>query len=175
MGVQRPVRILVVAALAALLAGCAADPAAEPTPTPSFSSEAQAFAAAEATYRAYVDALNQVDLADPETFEAVYAWTTGEANAAAREYLAQLHADGATLVGESRVSSVTQIASTPATSLAACLDVQEVDLLDATGRSIVDGSRPDEQSFEVGFVLSRNAPHGLQIDVFRGGDPSRCG
>ena len=144
---QRPARILVVAALAALLAGLFAGCAADPV----------------------------VELADPETFEAVYAWTTGEANAAAREYLTQLHADGASLHGESRVSSVAPMASTPVTSLAVCLDVQEVHLLDATGESMVDDSRPDKQSFEVGFILSRNAPHGLQIEVFRGGDPSRCG
>ena len=50
----------------------------EPAPSPSapvFANEEEAFAAAEETYRAYVDALNQVDLSDPETFEAVYAWT----------------------------------------------------------------------------------------------------
>ncbi len=50
-----------------------------------FASEEEAFAAAEETYRAYVDALNQVDLSDPETFEAVYAWTTGDANADERK------------------------------------------------------------------------------------------
>ncbi len=72
--------------LLGVLTGCGA--AGEPrasTPAPLFSSEAEAFAAAEATYRAYVDALNQVDLSDPETFEAVYAWTTGDANATDRE------------------------------------------------------------------------------------------
>ena len=53
--------------LAVLMSGCAADPSVEPTPTPTFANEDEAFAAAEATYRAYVDALNQVDLADPAT------------------------------------------------------------------------------------------------------------
>ena len=68
-----------------LLAGCAPTPPG-PSPEPSvvFMTDDEAFAAAEATYRAYVDALNQVDLSDPDTFEAVYAWTTGEANANAR-------------------------------------------------------------------------------------------
>ncbi len=72
----------VVVALAVTLGATACQPEPTPTPTgPAFASEDEAFAAAEETYRAYVDALNQVDLSDPETFEAVYAWTTGEANA----------------------------------------------------------------------------------------------
>ena len=65
------------AALGALLmltlAGCTTPEPTDPTPTPTsaFASEEEAFAAAEATYRAYVDALNEVDLSDPETFEPV--------------------------------------------------------------------------------------------------------
>ena len=59
------------------------------TSGPAFATEEEAFAAAEETYREYVDALNQVDLSDPETFEAVYAWTTGDANAKERERSSQ--------------------------------------------------------------------------------------
>ncbi|HOQ22628.1 MAG TPA: hypothetical protein PLN62_09415, partial [Microbacterium sp.] len=55
----------------ALVTGCAPEPAPTPTPT-GFASDDEAFAAAEATYRAYVDALNAVDLSDPATFEPVY-------------------------------------------------------------------------------------------------------
>ncbi len=69
-----------------LATGCQPDPAPSPT-GPAFATEEEAFAAAEETYRAYVDALNQVDLSDPETFEAVYAWTTGDANASERKTL----------------------------------------------------------------------------------------
>ena len=44
-------------AVVGALVGCA--PSSEPTPTPTgFASEAEAFEAAEATYRAYVDATN---------------------------------------------------------------------------------------------------------------------
>ncbi|MET0860918.1 MAG: hypothetical protein ABW091_07810, partial [Microbacterium sp.] len=74
-----PLSVALVLASAAL-SGCTPQPAPTPTPT-GFATEDEAFAAAEETYRAYVDALNQVDLSDPETFEPVYAWTTGEANA----------------------------------------------------------------------------------------------
>ncbi len=78
----------------------ACQPEPEPSPsTPVFATEEEAFAAAEETYRAYVDALNQVDLSDPETFEPVYAWTTGDANANERETLSQMHADGWEVTG----------------------------------------------------------------------------
>ncbi|MDN8549474.1 hypothetical protein PUW81_010175, partial [Microbacterium sp. NM3R9] len=68
-----------------LTAGCSDPaPAASPTapaktaaPTETASDEA-VFREAEAAYRAYVDALNAVDLADPATFEPVFALTTGE-------------------------------------------------------------------------------------------------
>ena len=76
---------LVLALVTGVATGCFAQPDPEPESTPLFASEDEAFAAAEETYRQYVDALNQVDLSDPETFEDVYAWTTGEANAGARE------------------------------------------------------------------------------------------
>lgn len=60
-----------------LVSGCTPTP--EPTPTPTgFANEEEAFRAAEETYRAYVDALNEVDLADPATFEPLFVWTTGE-------------------------------------------------------------------------------------------------
>ena len=78
---------------------------------PLFTSEADAFAAAEETYRAYVDALNQVDLSDPETFEDVYAWTTGDANADARETFSQMHADGWTVQGDTVAAVVVTLTS----------------------------------------------------------------
>ena len=77
---RRFVALAALTLVTGLLAGCVGDPGPVET-TPGFASEEEAFAAAEETYRAYVDALNQVDLSDPETFEPVFAWTTGELNA----------------------------------------------------------------------------------------------
>ncbi|WP_157811175.1 hypothetical protein [Microbacterium lacus] len=155
---QRPARILVVAALAALLAallaGCAADPVIEPTPAPSFRSEAEAFAAAEATYRAYVDALNQVDLADPETFEAVYAWTTGDLNAGERKLFAQMHADGESVTGASSVQLFLPTSfdqNDLSVTADVCLDVSGVDVIDQSGGSVVAADRVDIQSMRVEF------------------------
>jgi len=131
-------------------------PSPEPTPTPTgFASEAEAFAAAEATYRAYIDALNQVDLSDPATFEPVYELTAGELNASERENYSQLHADGNTISGESSYfnAQLLSIAGNIAT-IAVCLDVSDVDVRDSSGTSIVSQSRPDIQSIAIDVDLT---------------------
>ena len=125
-------RLLAAAAVLACVimttTGCFAQP--DPEPTPLFSSEEEAFAAAEETYRSYVDALNQVDLSDPETFEEVYAWTTGDANAVrAQVALADARRWLASSVARRRVIRLT--ADRPTTSRFrrlfsdACLDVSD--------------------------------------------------
>ncbi|MBW9120676.1 hypothetical protein JNB63_11265 [Microbacterium trichothecenolyticum] len=164
--------------LALALAGCTT-PEPEPTPTSAFSSEDEAFAAAEETYRAYVDALNQVDLSDPETFEAVYSWTTGEANAEARKTFAQMHADGWTVSGISVVNLVEPSSGSDAESnaigLAICLDVADVTLVDAEGSSMVSADRPDLQSMLIRLEPSTATSTGMAINQFSGrdGEP-RC-
>ena len=99
--IRRAAAALVLALALGMTTACQPEPAPSPS-GPVFANEEEAFAAAEETYRAYVDALNQVDLSDPETFEAVYAWTTGEANASERKTLSQMHADGWHGFGRSR-------------------------------------------------------------------------
>ena len=119
---------LVLALVTGMATGCFAQP--EPEETPPFASEEEAFAAAEETYRAYVDALNQVDLSDPETFEDVYAWTTGDANAGARESFSQMHADGWVVSGAIGSHTIEPESLSKAdrnvVQLAVCLDVSGV-------------------------------------------------
>lgn len=136
---------------AAVMSGCST-PAAPVDPAPVFSSDAEAFAAAEATYRAYVDALNDVDLSDPETFEPVFALTTGEANAGARKSFSQMHADGWVVSGESSIPLLSARTWDPAGNVVTfdvCLDVSEVALIDAAGTSRVQPDRPDVQTMRV--------------------------
>lgn len=151
-------------ALALVLTGCRPEPAVEPTPT--FSSEAEAFAAAEATYREYVKALNEVDLSDPETFEDVYAWTTGELNASDRESFSGWHAEGLQKVGLAHLISVTGRSLVPEEGMitvAACYDVSDVDVRDAAGNSVVDPNRPDIQALEVTLVSTGDTDTGLAL------------
>ncbi|MFE7844688.1 hypothetical protein ACFUTX_05750 [Microbacterium sp. NPDC057407] len=164
------------AALSALLAlaltGCA--PPAAPDPEPAFATEAEAFAAAEKTYRAYVDALNEVDLSDPETFEAVYAWTTGDANAEARETFSRMHADNWNVSGTSTVTAVElEDVSDRMVRLAVCLDVSKVLLLDHSRQSAVSEDRPDIQSMLITLQASKSRGSDLLISDFAGreGEP----
>ncbi|WP_235565616.1 hypothetical protein [Microbacterium sp. Root166] len=164
------------AVLAAVLTGCTPEPE-ETDPTPVFSSEAEAFAAAEETYRAYVDALNQVDLSDPETFEEVYAWTTGEANSAARTTFSQMHADSWTVSGESSPTLIEPRSAGGAevtdVELAVCLNVAGVNLVDADGQSVVASDRPAVQTMLISLEASDATPTGWTIRDIEGreGDP----
>lgn len=140
------------AALAlALTTGCVPESVPSPSPTRTgFASEEEAFAAAEETYRAYVDALNQVDLSDPKTFEPVYALTTGEAYEAIRKDLTTMGGDGWSVSGETR-PTLLKLSSYDAgsTVLAVCVDVSGVDLVDMDGNSVVQPDRRDVQSMSV--------------------------
>lgn len=159
-------------ALAVGLAACQPEP--EPSPTgPVFASEEEAFAAAEQTYRAYVDALNQVDLSDPETFEAVYAWTTGEFRADEKKTFSTMHADGWVVSGESVITRIDFLAAATSrgqVSIGACVDVSSVTLVDAAGASQVSADRPDAQSTAVQLVASSSSSTGLLIAEVEGAE-----
>jgi hypothetical protein len=145
MTARRPAVLAAAAVLVAALTACT--PAAGPTPSPTptgFASEMEAFAAAEETYRAYVDALNEIDLAAPETFQPLFDLTTGELNELDRESFSALHADDNVVSGETTVISITPIdASSEEVRLSTCIDVSDVELTDSEGNSLVDEDRPD--------------------------------
>lgn len=174
---RRMAGVWAVAAVAlALTTACTPDAAPTPSPSPTgFASEEEAFAAAEEAYRAYVDALNKVDLSDPETFEPVFALTTGDARNAARKSFSQMSADGWTVNGES-VVILTEPAGVDTelreVSLAICVDVSNVTLVDRGGQSQV-GDRPDRQSL-LAVVVPLDDHWAIQSFEGRDGEPS-CG
>ncbi len=166
----RIARIIAVLALITVLGGCApepqATPSAPPSPRPTFSSEAEAFAAAENTYRAYVDALNQVDLSDPKTFEPVFALTTGELNRDDRRSFAEWHQEGVRLSGKSHISELSRgevDARAGTWTIEACYDVSSVDVVTRDGLSLVEEDRPDVLVIDVHFVEDPLAADGLLI------------
>ena len=160
------------------LAGCTTPGPAEPTPTPAFSSDEEAFAAAEETYRAYVDALNQVDLSDPETFEAVFDLTTGQANSDFRKSFSAMHADGMTVSGDTSAPVVEPLgkeSGEPSTiQLAVCLDVSGVEVTDSSGASAVDPNRVDVQSLLITMSSAPQSEFGWLIAEIDGreGEPT---
>lgn len=166
----RRVSVASLALALALVTGCSGSPGPVET-TPGFATEEEAFAAAEATYRAYVDALNQVDLSDPATFEPVFALTTGELNASDRTNFSKWHAEGLRLEGAASVSNVefielSQPSANRSVTLEACYDITQVDVLDADGISVVEAERPDVQSLRV-TVVSNNSDARMRVSAIQ--------
>ncbi|WP_136036282.1 hypothetical protein [Microbacterium sp. K35] len=145
-----------------LLTGCTADlkPSPSPTPTPLFASKKDAFAAAEATYRAYNDALNLVDPADPATFEAVFERTTGDFQAVDRKNLSVMHAEELTVSGANTVVGFHPLRTTATydeVRARICVDVSSVQIVDARGASRVAQDRAPIYVADVTFVWSDDA------------------
>ena len=162
---------------ASTASGCSASPAPA-EPAPAFTTEEEAFAAAEETYRAYVDALNQVDLSDPETFEAVYAWTTGEANANERTTLSQMHADGWLVAGSTAIDGFrgtnAELSDPIVISAVVCSDVSDVTVVDSDGQSVVSEQRPEVYALSVEFVESDATNTGLAITASNAVEDAAC-
>jgi hypothetical protein len=141
---------------------CAPHAAPTPTPTPAFRTEKEAFAAAEGTYRAYVDATNRVDLSDPKTFEAVYAWTVDAALSDVKKSLTRMHAEGWRVTGHTRFDHFTARAldlgnNSAIVEATLCLDVSAVDVTDASGSSVVPSTRRDRQPVIATFAMADTA------------------
>ncbi|MFD5215978.1 hypothetical protein [Microbacterium sp. NPDC058345] len=138
-----------------MLAGCTPTPEPDPTPTETalFSSEEEAFAAAEETYRAYTDAVNATDLSDLSTIEPVYALLTDPAEAASRKNYSLYHAESVTRTGMTSFDRFTPFSyEDELVTARVCLDVSEVDLLNAEGVSIVPAGRSPRQAIELEMV-----------------------
>lgn len=143
----------VLALAASALSGCT--PAPEPTPTAAFASEDEAFAAAEEVYRAYYDAFNSVDLSDPETFEPLFALSSGDFEAADKETLSELHAEELAFKGRMTVAKFEGLKSEPPYEVViavACVDVSQSDVVDAQGVSVASPTRPDMNPLRITFV-----------------------
>ncbi|WP_156876630.1 hypothetical protein [Microbacterium luticocti] len=158
----------------AMVTGCSPQPphpAPSPTPSPRFTSEADAYKAAEDTYRAYVDALNAVDISDPATFEDVYRWATEGRQSADKKTLTAYHAENVSMLGSTRILSLTATEATPPLDevvLAACVDVSSVDIRSEDGASLVSPDRPDVQSVAVEVHGSDGSPTGFVVAAIGG-------
>lgn len=153
-----------------LTAGCSDPaPAASPTAPPKTaapaetSSDEAVFRQAEAAYRAYVDALNAVDLADPATFEPVFALTTGELKSSEEASLMSYHSQGARRTGEAKVIDIVpDQTDTVVATVFVCLDLSSVLVTAADGSSMVDATRSDRQQFSVRLTRA-NADDQLKV------------
>ncbi|GAB6856111.1 hypothetical protein [Microbacterium xylanilyticum] len=135
------------------LAGCTPGPAPKPTPTPLFTSEADAFKAAEAVYREYTDAGAKADSGDATARPEDYL-----AGAALEDELASqrdLKSQGLTIKGAARVESFSGSKFSPETSQVAadvCLDVSQTRIIDKSGGDVTPANRPLLVPLQVEFT-----------------------
>lgn len=152
-------RLLVILALGlSVLSACAPAPSPSPTPSPAFTSEEDAFAAAEATYREFIRRQNLLDTSDPRTFEPLYELSSGEFEESDRKAYSAMHADAIKVEGETKlVSFVGTGATAPYNSVTAvvCLDVSDVEVTDSEGVSKVTADRPDVYGLTITFIDER--------------------
>ena len=166
--------ILAGGALAVGLSGCFGAPAVKTsTSAPAFASDKEAYAAAEKTYRAYVEATNALDYNVPTSLQPALDHPPGEANAADRKAFSNYQADG---VRKHGVMRTVLLQPTSITSdrrqvhLAACIDVSGVELSYPDGRSAVDPDRVRVQRVAI-ELTSRDRPRNeLLISSIRGRD-----
>lgn len=142
---------IVALALGIALAGCAS-PAARPTPAPSFFADADAaYAAAEATYRAYVDALN-ARRGNADSEPEPNAFLTGQALENEVEAQAQLSDLSLRVIGQSIVVSFVPVTTADASTevvAEVCLDSTATRVMDSTGSDVTPDDRENLTSLSV--------------------------
>lgn len=136
-------------------------PTSTPTSTPVFASEADALAAAEAAYKAYLKVSDQILMDSGKNPERLLAVATksvleeeseGFSQAAAKHWRST---GGTTVTGVKTESySPTAKFGQPVITVYACVDVSKVGFLDSRGRSVVAPDRPDVTPFETSFQSS---------------------
>lgn len=143
--------------LAGALAACTPQPAPQPSPT-GFASEEEAFAAAEATYRAYVDAVN-ARRADENSSPDPTDFLIGDALSASIETTRMLESNGLRLVGSSTIAGLHLAASTEqSATLNVCLDSRKSKVVNEEGVDVTPGTRADFNALEVVVVFSLPKP-----------------
>lgn len=143
----------------ALMTACTPEPAPSPSPSPTgFASEDEAFAAAEATYRAYVDAGN-ADRRDPGPTPKADSFLTGKALTDSVLGEQRLADAGVRLVGDTQLISVGGDSwSRGEATVIVCLDLRDVRLVDGSGVDVTPPSRADTGSLSVDVVFADPIP-----------------
>lgn len=129
-------------AVALLASGCTPEPTPTPSPT-GFASEEEAFAAAEATYRAYVDAVN-ARRADPTSEPDPTDLLTASAYNDHVETQRALEERDWRIEGATSIASVEHLSTTSDTiELSACIDASQTRVLDSVGNDVTPPDRDE--------------------------------
>lgn len=141
--------VAALAVVATMATGCLPQPA--PEPTPAFSSEKEAFAAAEATYRAYVDAVNarrENERAEPDPA----SFLSASALEAHIETQQEFDQNGVHLTGDTSILGISEESAdleSGEISITVCLDSSDTHLVDENGNDVTPTDRPELTSIAV--------------------------
>ncbi|MGA1827204.1 hypothetical protein [Microbacterium sp.] len=154
-------RVAAVAVALVLVVGMTTGCQPEPAPSPSgpiFANEDEAFAAAEQTYRAYVDALNQrrsdaSSTPDPQSF------LTGQALEVDIDTQQHLDQAGLALTGITEIASVSPVESRPDIGFVkvdVCLDSSGTRVVNDAGADVTPPDRQPISLITVDFLSVRS-------------------
>jgi hypothetical protein len=169
---------LVTAAVLVALAGCVptGGPSASPSAhaTPVFASDAEALAAAEKAYAAYVRVSDQILVdggANPERLESLTSSTLYAQELKGFQSTSKngWHSTGGTKYDHFTLESYSPGDRNAIVTAYVCSDVSGVDVLDASGQSVVSPDRPNRTAFEVTFALTKSRLVLASDDVWTGG------
>lgn len=156
---RHAVAALVVVAL--LTSGCGS-PASPPTLAPTTAapsptdSAAAAYAAAEATYRAYVDALNS-RRSDPSGSSDPLLLLADEARQAAERTATELQSAGVAVVGRTEILWVRPDKFDGVVAeLKTCVDSTSARVIDSGGNDVTPPERPDRQLLSITVDIGRS-------------------
>lgn len=128
------------------LTGClGSTPEPTPTPTAVFSSEEEAFAAAEETYRAYIDAVN-ARRADPGSEPDPFEFLSGSAYESELNAQRELETAGLRAVGDGVVDRVDHLEAHTGTGevhIAVCVNAAQVRVINEDGVDVTSPERAD--------------------------------
>ena len=150
----------VAAFVALMLGGCAPAPPPRPSVTPAFASEAEAFAAAEEVYRAYLDAAAaraaDSPVADPQSYLSGVA-LSGDIDA--QRVLAEA---GLKIVGASQVIDFTGVRAKTDSAVALvvadiCVDLRDSRVVNQRGVDVTPSDRADTSLLRVEFAGSESS------------------
>ena len=164
-----PMRRSAITAAAVLLTlvlatACAPDPGPSPSPT-GFASDEEAFAAAEATYRAYVDAMN-ARRADPNSSIDPSSFLSGQALKDSLSGAQRLRDAGVHLEGESSVLNVRGVqADESSVVISVCIDNSLARVKNANGQDVTPASRSDRGALAVELVTTGSDELIVRSDV----------
>jgi hypothetical protein len=145
--------VVAAGALALSMSGCLGEPEPTPTPTLAFATDEEAFAAAEETYRAYIDALNARN-ADSNSDLDPADYLIERALESHLETVALLQKEGIRTDGAVEIASVEpqEVESGGDIVVHFCLDATNTRVVNDAGDDVTPADRPPRALLSVRFI-----------------------